>query len=158
MIVMFDSSVLIDLFNPNLKGDLRAKLDDLSASLHKNRARIIIPAPALAEVMVKAGRAKEAYFQLLNRSTVFKIAPFDAKAAMECAYLLEQAFSRSEQKNITRTKFKFDWQIVAIAITNGAEVIFSEDEDLGRCAARMQIRFQRLSALPMPPASPHGGG
>ncbi len=37
MIVVFDSSVLIDLFNPNLKGDLRGKLDDLLASLQKSR-------------------------------------------------------------------------------------------------------------------------
>ena len=41
--VVFDASVLIDLFNPRLKGDRRAKLDYLVETLQKKRATILIP-------------------------------------------------------------------------------------------------------------------
>ena len=59
MAVAFDASVLIDLFNPRLKGDRRAKLDHLVAELQKKRTKILIPTPALTELMVRAGKARE---------------------------------------------------------------------------------------------------
>lgn len=37
MAVAFDASILIDLFNPRLKGDRLAKLDNLVAELQKKR-------------------------------------------------------------------------------------------------------------------------
>jgi predicted nucleic acid-binding protein len=153
MTVIFDSSVLIDIFNPKLETDHRAKLDGLIASLKQGRTRILIPTPVLAEVMVWAGAAREKYYLALAKSTTFQLAPFDAKAAMECSMLLEDAFTRSEKKGITRTKFKFDWQIAAIAISRGVDVIYSEDVDLERCATRAGIRFQKPLGLPLPEAA-----
>ena len=61
MAVVFDASVLIDLFNKKLSGDRRSRLDHLVASLAKQRTKVLIPSPALAEFLVRAGKAKERY-------------------------------------------------------------------------------------------------
>ena len=47
--VAFDSTYLIDLFNPRLHGDKRLALDSLVAELSKTKVRIQIPSPCLTE-------------------------------------------------------------------------------------------------------------
>ena len=49
---------------------------------------------------------------------------------MECALLLEDALNAAEKRQLTKTKFKFDWQIVAIAASHDATVIYSDDGDI----------------------------
>lgn len=66
MAVVFDASILIDLLNPRVKGDRRAKLDHLVAELQKKRTKILIPTPALTELMVHAGSARDAIYQKLS--------------------------------------------------------------------------------------------
>lgn len=153
MIAVFDSSVIIDLFNPRLDSDHRAKLDELVRTLKQQRAKVLIPAPAFAEVMVWADAARDKYYSMLSKSSTFQIAAFDGRAAMECSILLESAFSKKERRSITKTKFKFDWQIVAVAKSRSADVIYAEDDDIERCALRAGIQFQRPSALPLPPSA-----
>jgi predicted nucleic acid-binding protein len=153
MIVVFDSSVLIDLFNPRLDSDHKAKIDDLISTLKKERSKILVPTPSLTELMTRGGSAKEGYYDLLSKSATFQITPFDARAAMDCAILLNDAFSKADQRKISKTKFKFDWQIAAIAASRSADIIFSEDADLERCATRAGIQFKRPSVLPLPPSA-----
>lgn len=150
MIVAFDSSVLIDLMNPHLEGDHRAKIDDLVQTLKQQRARILIPSPALAEVMIYADQARENYYAKMSKSPLFQIASFDGRAAVECSIMLEEALTKRERGAITKTKFKFDWQIVAIAKCRGADIIYAEDGDIERCALRAGVRFQKPSDLPVP--------
>ncbi len=150
MAVAFDSSILIDLLNDRLAGDRKAKLDYLIAELQKNRIKILIPTPVLTEVLVKAGKAREAIHQKLSGNSSFQITPFDSRAAMECALLLEEAFSTNEKRKITNTKFKFDWQIVAIAASHGANIIYSEDDDIFRCGRRAELTVIKIDDLPLP--------
>ena len=89
MSVAFDAPVLVDFFNTKLSGDRRAKLDDLVATLEKSKTKIVIPTPALTEVLIRAGKAREEIYNLLVRKSAFEVAPFDARAAMECSILLE---------------------------------------------------------------------
>ena len=70
MAVVFDSSLLIDLLNPKLKGDRRIRIDHLLGALQKQRTKILIPAPVLAELMIHAGKARDDYHQYLNSSTI----------------------------------------------------------------------------------------
>jgi hypothetical protein len=51
----------------------------------------------------------------------------------------------------TWTKIKFDRQIVAIAKVCRATVIYSDDEDVGKIAARARIKVIGLADLPLPP-------
>ncbi|MBC7485012.1 MAG: PIN domain-containing protein [Rhizobacter sp.] len=150
MAVVFDASVLIDLFNKKLSGDRRSRLDHLVASLAKQRTKVLIPSPALAEFLVKAGKAKEGYLNEIRRHGSFVIEPFDQRAAIECALLLAEAWARSQKGKVTHTKFKFDWQIVAIAASRNATAIYSDDPDISRAASRVNISVHRTDDLPIP--------
>ena len=90
MIVIFDASVVIDLLNPRIKGDYRAKLDNLIVDLTKHKAKVLVPAPAFTEFMIYADGARDAYQKNLTKNTFFQVAPFDKKAATECAILLDK--------------------------------------------------------------------
>jgi predicted nucleic acid-binding protein len=148
--VVFDASVLIDLFNKKLTGDRRVRLDHLVASLRKQQTPVLIPTPALAEFLVKADKAREAYLQKITSSTAFSLAPFDQRAAIECALMLEEAWSRAQQRKVHHTKFKFDWQIVSIAASRNATAIYSDDLDISNAANRVRIPVYRTDSLPIP--------
>ena len=150
MAVVFDASVLIDLFNPRLQGDRKTKLDYLVKSLQKERTKILIPTPALTELMIKAGKARDEYQRILSSRSVFKIEPFDTRAAMECALLLAEALAAKEQRIIGKVKFKFDWQIIAIAASRNAQAIYSDDDDIVRYAKRVDIPVYKTDNLPLP--------
>lgn len=153
MAVVFDASVLIDLFNKKLVGDRRTRLDHLIASLKKQRTAVLIPTPALAEFLVKAGKARESYLQQIINRAAFNLVPFDQRAAIECALLLEDAWSRAQQGRVTHTKFKFDWQIVSIAASRNATAIYSDDSDISNAANRVRIPVYRTDSLPIPTSS-----
>ena len=104
MAVAFDATIFIDLFNLRLKGDRRAKIDHLVAELQKKRTKILIPTPALTEVMVGAGKAREKIHQYLFGNSAFQITPFDSRAAMECALLLEEALDTAGKRQLTKSK------------------------------------------------------
>lgn len=149
--VVFDASVLIDLFNKRLKGDRRAKLDHLVETLQKKRTTILIPTPALSEFMARAGSARDEYFRKLNSSSNFRIAPFGAKAAMECALMISEALTSGDKKAKAKTwaKAKFDWQIVAIAKSENATTIYSDDGDIARIGKRANIAVIKTDDLPL---------
>lgn len=150
MPVAFDATVLVDFFSPKIPSDRRAKLDHLVDTLTKSRTKIVIPTPAFTEVLIRAGKSREDIYNSLARKSAFEIAPFDVKAAMECSLLLEAAWTASEKRAISRTKFKFDWQIVAIAATRQVTTIYSDDADVANAATRANIRVLRIDDLELP--------
>ena len=156
--VVFDASILIDLFNPRLKGDRRAQLDHLVETLQKKRTTILIPTPALSELMARAGSARDEYFRKLNSSSNFRINPFGAKAAMECALMIDEALTSGDKKNKAKTwaKAKFDWQIAAIAKSENATAIYSDDGDIARVGKRANIAVIKTDDLPLPASARQG--
>lgn len=153
MIVVFDANILIDLFNPQLKNERRIKLDYLMETLQKESAKILIPTPSITELLVKAGNARIEYQKILSSNKTFRIEPFDTKAAIECALLLEEALPTRERKQISKTKFKFDWQIISIAVSHNAQAIYSDDEDIFNYAKRVKIPVYKTDNLPLPQQS-----
>jgi hypothetical protein len=153
MAVVFDASILIDLFNPRLQGDRKAKLDYLVDDLQKTRSKIIIPTPAFTELMIRADKARDEYNRILSSKAAFKLEPFGERAAMECALLLAEALPARERRQITKVKFKFDWQIIAIASTCKATAIYSEDEDIFRYAKRVNIPVYKTEDMTLPQSS-----
>lgn len=148
--VVFDTSVLVDLFNPSIHGERRERLDDLVKSLEQAGETVMVPTPAYAEFLVKADTAKSGYHQHIEASKVFRVEPFSQRAAIECADLLGKAFSTKEKRNITKTKFKFDWMIVAQAKAHGATRIYFFDGDIGRCAATAGLQAVDVATIPLP--------
>lgn len=108
MAVVFDATLLIDLFDRRVKGDRRARIDELIENLSASKTKVLLPTPALSEFLVHAGKARDEYYRQLSRENPYKIAPFDARAAMDCALQLEETFTRKEQRAISKTKIKFD--------------------------------------------------
>lgn len=156
--IVLDASVLIDLFDDRIQGDRRARLDYLVQTVTKKRVKVLIPTPALTEFMAKAGKAREKYYQTFSQSAYFKIAPFGSKAAMECALLLDAVKSSANKRNEGKTwaKAKFDWQIAAIAKSEGASAIYSEDGDIARLAERLNLKTYKIDDLPIPDAARQG--
>jgi hypothetical protein len=73
--------------------------------------------------------------RILPSSRHFRIAPFDERAAVEFAARQAERIAASERApEATRTKAKFDDQIVAIAAVEGATTIYSDDEDIAKLA------------------------
>ena len=125
--VVFDSSFLIDLFNPKLQGDQRLALDQLIAELSRAKTRVLIPAPCITELLVHAGAAATDYNDLLNRSPAFEVVPFDRRAATDCASLLADAWAKKQHREVTHTKFKYDWMVTACATSRGVKTVYSDD-------------------------------
>jgi predicted nucleic acid-binding protein len=148
--VLFDASILIDLFNPRLAGDRKIKLDTLVELLSKQRTKILIPTPALTELLVHAGKARDNYFRILSTNSVFRLESFDPRAAMECSLLLAEAWTKPQQRKVTHTKMKFDWQIVAIAASRQASAIYSDDADIEKAAALVGIPVHSTDSLEIP--------
>jgi predicted nucleic acid-binding protein len=149
----FDSTYLIDLFNPKIAGNKRAALDHLVQGLSKSRTRILIPSPCLTELLIRAGKARDAYVQKLGNSSTFEVIPFDRRAATECALLLADAWDSKTQRDIARTKFKYDWMIVACAASRGVKEIYFDDQDIARCAAQVNIQTIAQKDLNAPQGS-----
>jgi len=160
MSVVFDSSFLIPLLDPKVKGegDLDARLDFLVRSLDKARTKIIVPTPALCEVLIGASDAAPQYLDIINRSSRFKVVPFGTRAAVEAAAAHREALQAGDKKEGTASwlKVKFDRQIVAIAKVEGATAIYSNDGDIRRFSAQDGLEVIKLEDLPAPPEKPQG--
>jgi predicted nucleic acid-binding protein len=152
--VVFDATVLIDLFNPNVTGDRNKKLDLLVSTLEKQKEKVVIPAPAYTEFLIGAASARDAYQARIEKSSVFRVEPFSKRVAMECAILLAAVFSAREKRAITKTKIKFDWMIVATAKSLGAACIYTSDNDIIRCGNHIAVRSLHIDSLPLPAVSP----
>lgn len=155
MPVAFDSSFLIPLFDARYgeKGVLDPRLSHLLATLEKDRTTIIIPAPALSELMIGAGDAAPRYLNIISTSARFRVAPFAERAAVEAAAAHREAIKAGDKKEGAPSwaKVKYDRQIVSIAIVEGASTIYSNDDDIRRIGVSSSLEVVRLDDLPEPP-------
>lgn len=150
--VVFDATILIDLFHPRTPLDRKAKLQHLIAELQRKRTKILIPTPAFSEFLARAGKARDEYHRQISASSAFKLGTFDSRAAMECALMLDAALSGGDKRANGKTwaKAKFDWQIVAIAKVGNAKIIYSDDGDIARIAMRHGLGVIKTVDLPFP--------
>lgn len=171
--VVFDSTVLLLVLDPNAKAPTdpetgavvekaAARITHLIDNLTADEEKIVIPTPVLSEVLVHAGAATARYLDALNGQANFRIAPFDQKAAIECALAMRDAIKRGGHRidaanpDVSKTKIKFDRQIVAIASAEGAHTVYSDDDDVHRYAKRADMKAYRTIELDLPPEDPQG--
>lgn len=158
MIVAIDASVLLHLIDPDLpvppgpNGEVptrcRERLEHFIAGMSKRGDRLLIPTPALSESLVRAGDAGPGWLAALSGRKAVRTAPFDDKAAFECAAL---ALERRKRRGATtRNKAKFDEQIVAIAVAEQAELLLSDDPDI-RSLAPSHVTVKGIGDLDLPP-------
>jgi predicted nucleic acid-binding protein len=164
--VAADSTFLTLLIKPDAKAPLdpatrapidrlRDRIENLIADLVAQDETIIIPTPVLSEVLVLAGDAGPAYLDEIHGSRLFKVMPFDERAAIELAAVETEARGSGSKRagsEGTWAKVRFDRQIVAIAKVNNVCRIYSDDDGLGKFAKRCGIDVVRSWELPLPPA------
>lgn len=164
--VLFDNTFLCLLLHPSAKPPLdpktrrpvenaKERIEYLVQSLEKDRQKIVIPTPVLAEFLVLAAEAGPQYLAELNHSAQFRIEPFDQIAAVEAAALEREARSLGDKRSGIRetwAKVKFDRQIVAIAKVHGVHTIYSDDNDIEQHTQGLNIRVVKVATLPLPPA------
>ncbi len=163
--VAFDATTLLLLLSPNVPPPrdpttnqpvqfAKERIDSLVAHLEKEKTKIIIPTPALSEILVRAGRAGPEYLEKISTSAAFKVVPFDIRAAVEVAAMTQQAIQQGDKRSGIEApwaKIKYDRQIVAIAKVEQASVIYSDDDDVCKLAQAEKMKVVRISELPIPP-------
>jgi len=122
--------------------------------LGAEKRRVLIPTPVLAEYLVRGGVDKDRRLQEFIGSKSFLVAPFDLRAAIECA-MIEDGDSKSGGASLSevesKAKVKFDRQIIAIAKARGASIIYTGDLGLAACARRNKLQVVLTFELPLPP-------
>jgi hypothetical protein len=133
----------------------KERIEYLVSQLDKAKTKIIIPAPALGEALVRAGaEPTQKIVEHLQKYSVFSIEPFDTRAAIEVAAMSREALAKGRKKgksDATWAKVKYDRQIVAIAKVHGTQTIYSDDSDIRTLGARAKISVVSLADLPLPP-------
>lgn len=160
--IVFDTSVLVLAFDDTAGAPkdpatglvlekCKERITHLIDALSSSKERILIPTPVIAEYLVRGGEDKDKRAAELINSRVFTIAPFDIKAAIECALLESGRTPKRDDDVATKAQVKYDRQIVAIAKAHGARVIYTGDERLAKCANSNGISTVMTWEMPLPP-------
>jgi hypothetical protein len=154
--VTFDTTFLTLMFIPDAPHDIpdaKARVDFLLSDLHGRGEKVIIPAPALAEILIKSGKAKERIIKELAKSSKFMLAPFDHLAAFELALMSDAAFTTKDKRagaTETWVKVKYDRQIVAITKVNAGTAIYSDDSHMRALGEREGLKVVAVSDIKIP--------
>lgn len=163
--IIFDSTYLVVLLNPNAApakdrddkpvSQFRERVAYLATTMDVANDVIGVPAPAMAEVLVRAGNGRAKYVSVLSDTWKFQILPFDSRAAIEASELISKIKDENKsQPWQTWAKVKFDIQITSIAKAESASVIYADDRDIENYAKRFKIPVVRICDLPVPPPEP----
>lgn len=157
MKVAIDNTVLTLLLNPEAKAahdpatkqptqHLRQKLLSLIHELTLANATMILPTPALAETLCVAQPTNELIKKISSYSCI-ETYPFDQKAAITLSELVKRHRSDIKQIRDDATKpwqhLKMDMQIVAVAVTYQADVIYTDDKSQGQFAELGGLQVKR---------------
>jgi predicted nucleic acid-binding protein len=165
----FDNTILSILLNPNGRIPFvagtnlpvalaRERAEFLIVGIQKARRKIIIPAPACAELLTVIGPAAEQYINLVGRSRIFEIGNFDARCAAELALLNRDAFAYQDDKDKAEPyqKRKVDRQIIAICKVYGVTELYTDDKGLANRARLCGLMPIGIEVLPVPDSARQG--
>lgn len=166
MIVVFDTTTLLIAIAPPEKVrvevggvliiDARKRVDHLIATLDSQKAKVLIPTPALSEALSQLDPiVAEKIVRRMDVLSVFRIEAFDTPAALEASSMTFHAKKAGDKKGGAKgtwQKVKVDRQIVAIAKVHGAEIIYSNDSDIKALAQGVGLKVVGIEELPLPPA------
>lgn len=162
--VIFDATTLIAVVAPHAaivpdgKGGnltlVKERVDGLLAELRKQKVKIILPTPAIAEAFVRTdAKAALEYIATLKKSRHFLIENFCEAAAFEVSQMTAKAKSAGDKKDGSDevcAKIKYDRQIVAIGLVNRASRIYTDDGGLAATAQKSGITPIAVASLPVP--------
>jgi predicted nucleic acid-binding protein len=156
--VVFDASFLLPLLSNKAHVSIagaHGRVAYLYAQLSKTKEPIVVPTPALAEVLAKARAATAEYIRILTKTAAFRVVPFDTKAAIELSQQFELAAATGDKRGgvpaeVSRHKIKFDRQIISIARATESRVIYSDDPDFKKLVGGKGPEVIDFASLPEP--------
>jgi predicted nucleic acid-binding protein len=169
--VVIDATMLMLLFRPDVPTratDSKGKLIDhipervayLVKTLESSKSRIVIPTPVLSELLVRiTAEETQRILDEINSAAVFRVEPFEVRAAIELAVMARSALATGGKKAGSSepwAKVKFDRQIVAVAKVVQATTIYTDDGNLAATAKAVGISTLELAKLPLPPETAQG--
>jgi predicted nucleic acid-binding protein len=164
--VVVDNTFLTLILHPNARPPrdpatnlpvdrLVERIELMIDMLSEDSETIIIPAPVLTEFLVLADKEGPKYISQIDQSPLFRVEPFDQRAAVELAALhlsiRASGGGRRGGQAATYAKITFDRQIVAIARVNSVNTIYSDDDGVKKFAERYEIQVVQSWELPLPP-------
>lgn len=163
--IALDTNILLYLIAPNTSAPndeltglpvdgCQKRLTHLIAGLSKAGTKLILPTPVIAEAFVNFGESAPAYFDALRRHSVFRIAEFDQRAAVECSVLMSRHWAgrlKQLRSEVGRHRVKFDLQIVSIARVAAVHEILSDDPSVKAVSEMVGIPCRGIADLPLPP-------
>jgi predicted nucleic acid-binding protein len=153
MIVVLDTKCLVCWSRKDDENMDAARLDGLLAEVTAARGRIVLPTPVVAEFLVRTDEATAEWLHLLNRKPSIQVAAFDLRSAVECALLDAAAIAKGDKRGGRKDPYqqiKVDRQIVAIAKTNNASVVVTDDRGLTTTCRAAGIEVRPISELALP--------
>lgn len=164
--VAFDNTMLSILLNPNFRPPLdpstndplefaRERANHAVEQLSKKRVKIILPAPACAELLTAIGPDAQQYLNIVGQSRVFEVAAFDNRCASELALLNRDTFRLHDTKSGAEPyqKIKVDRQIIAICRVYGASELYTDDGNLAKRSRLCGVIPKGIADLPVPEAA-----
>lgn len=160
--VVFDTSMLCLAFDNSwsppidpstglLLEKAKERIDFLVSTLSKSTERVLVPTPVLAEYLVRGGEDKNERLAIFTSSKAYQVVPFDTRAAVECS-LIEDGDSSAKvlAEEASKTKVKFDRQVISIAKSTGSHTIYTGDMRLANVAKRNGLSVVMTWELPLP--------
>jgi hypothetical protein len=160
--VAFDTTFLTLMFIPDAfhpVKDAKARVNFLLSDIHGRGDKVVVPTPALAEILTKSGKARAEIIRELTNSSKFQLEPFDVRAALELSLMSDAAFTSGDKRSGAKgtwVKVKYDRQIVSIAKVSGAKIIYSEDPDIHVIGTREKIKVLGIADIKIPATDDSG--
>ncbi|UIZ94910.1 PIN domain-containing protein [Acinetobacter schindleri] len=136
MIVAIDNNILIHLVSD------RAVHNNLETFLHQYNATLLIPTPVIAEFTAHDFNKRRMQLLSYEHNKVLT-GIFDKKAALICGELSSKL--HKDILNNDKQRVKVDLQIIAIALSNGAEILLSEDKGVLRSVKDLELNLKVYS-------------
>jgi hypothetical protein len=160
VIVAFDNTFLTLVLNPGSQPGndpstgkavphCQQRIEALIDRLSGGKDMIIIPTPSLAESLVRA-KDVQRVIETIKTYAAIQLAPFDAKSAVELAFITQAAKANGFQTLGTKQEVKFDRQIVAIAKAYGAKVLYTDDTSQTNFALQAGLTVKHTWDLDLP--------
>ena len=164
-IVAFDNTMLSVWLNP--KGKVPDGKDGkpvefakeralgLIQQLQKSRSVIVLPTPAVSELLTAIGPDAQQYITVVSRSRLFQVTAFDARCAAELALLNRSVFDIADKKSKAQPyqKMKFDRQIIAICKVTGVTELYTDDKGISERARLCGITPIGIADVELPASS-----
>ena len=152
MIVALDANCLV-AWSSQHESDSKARLDELLRVVSAAGGKVVIPMPCFAEYLVGLDEASAAWVSTLERKKSVILAPFDRRAAFECALMDGRAIRQGDKRGGRKEpwqRIKIDRQAVAIAKVHQTERMISNDSGVRATALSVGIAAAAIEDLALP--------